>query len=141
MKRARWLLALPALLIATSGAALASEIRDKAGMFGAEAVRKAQTELDRIEREYQVPVTIETVESLNGKTVDEVLVQAGVAASEVDRMFLTGGTSFVPAIRRLFVERFGAERLTSADQFESIAYGLALIGRTPEPDRWTVPDA
>ncbi len=74
-------------------------------------------------------------------TVDEALVRAGVAASEVDRVFLTGGTSFVPAIRRLFVERFGAERLTSADQFESIAYGLALIGRTPEPDRWTVPDA
>jgi len=71
-------------------------------------------------------------------TVDEALAQAGVEAGAVDRVFLTGGTSFVPAIRRLFVERFGEDRLTSADQFESIAYGLALIGRTPEPDRWAV---
>jgi hypothetical chaperone protein len=53
-------------------------------------------------------------------------------------VFLTGGTSFVPAIRRLFVERFGESRLTSADQFESIAYGLALIGQTDDPGRWAV---
>jgi hypothetical chaperone protein len=71
-----------------------------------------------------------------GAAMDEALAKAGVGAGEVERVFLTGGTSFVPAIRRLFVERFGEERLTSADQFESIAYGLALIGRTGEPRRW-----
>ena len=57
---------------------------------------------------------------------------------QIERVFLTGGTSFVPAIRRLFVDRFGESRLTSADQFESIAYGLALIGQTGEPSRWAV---
>jgi hypothetical chaperone protein len=25
----------------------------------------------------------------------------------------------------------------SRDQFESIAYGLALIGHSPDPERWT----
>ncbi|HEX2552654.1 MAG TPA: Hsp70 family protein [Microvirga sp.] len=74
-------------------------------------------------------------------TVDEALAHAGVEAGAIDRVFLTGGTSFVPAIRRLFVERFGAERLTSADQFEAIAYGLALIGRTPDPERWAAAGA
>ena len=34
-------------------------------------------------------------------------------------------------------ERFGNERLMSGDQFESIAYGLALIGHSHDPDRWT----
>ena len=57
-------------------------------------------------------------------TVDEALTKAGVKPGEIERVFLTGGTSFVPAIRHLFVERFGESRLTSADQFESIAYGL-----------------
>ena len=71
-------------------------------------------------------------------TVDEALASAGVRAGEIDRVFLTGGTSFVPAIRRMFVQRFGEERLTSADQFESIAYGLALIGQSPDPERWAV---
>jgi hypothetical chaperone protein len=70
------------------------------------------------------------------ETLDESLRQAGIGAREVDRVFLTGGTSFVPAIRRLFVERFGEERLTSADQFESIAYGLALIGHDADPAQW-----
>ncbi|GEO17774.1 molecular chaperone DnaK [Microvirga aerophila] len=70
--------------------------------------------------------------------VDRALADAGVGHSDIEKVFLTGGTSFVPAIRRLFVDRFGEERLTSADQFESIAYGLALIGQTEEPGRWAV---
>ena len=71
-------------------------------------------------------------------TMDEALTNAGVAADAIDHVFLTGGSSFVPAIRRLFVERFGEQRLTSADQFESIAYGLALIGRSEAPEQWMV---
>jgi len=72
-----------------------------------------------------------------GATIDKVLGEAGITAREVEKVFLTGGTSFVPAVRRLFAERFGNERLMSGDQFESIAYGLALIGHSPDPDRWT----
>jgi hypothetical chaperone protein len=64
-----------------------------------------------------------------GATIDKVLAEAAITASEVEKVFLTGGTSFVPAVQRLFAERFGHERLTSGDQFESIAYGLALIGQ------------
>ena len=66
------------------------------------------------------------------------LDECGRRGREIERVFLTGGTSFVPAIRRLFVDRFGANRLTSADQFESIAYGLALIGQGEDPGRWAV---
>jgi hypothetical chaperone protein len=73
-----------------------------------------------------------------GATVDDVLAKAGITRHDVQKVFLTGGTSFVPAVQRLFAQRFGEERLSSADQFESIAYGLALIGHTPDPDRWTV---
>lgn len=67
-------------------------------------------------------------------TIDKVLSEAGITAREVEKVFLTGGTSFVPAVQRLFTERFGDERLVSADQFEFIAYGLALIGQSPDPD-------
>ena len=71
-------------------------------------------------------------------TVDQVLGKANISPREVEKVFLTGGTSFVPAVQRLFSERFGAEKLTSADQFESIAYGLALIGQSEDPDQWAV---
>lgn len=71
-------------------------------------------------------------------TIDEALKTAGIAPRMVDKVFLTGGTSFVPAVQHLFVERFGSEKLTSADQFESIAYGLALIGQAQDPGQWAV---
>lgn len=71
-------------------------------------------------------------------SLDEGLSQANTRAEEIERVFLTGGTSFVPAIRKLFAERFGEERLVTTDQFESIAYGLALIGQDAQKERWAV---
>jgi hypothetical chaperone protein len=59
--------------------------------------------------------------------VDRALQQAGVAG--VDRVFLTGGTSYVPAVRRLFEDRFGADIVSGGGEFVSVAEGLALIGR------------
>jgi hypothetical chaperone protein len=50
----------------------------------------------------------------------------GVDPREVDRVFLTGGTSFVPAVRRIFATRFGEDRIRSGNEFTSVARGLAL---------------
>lgn len=58
--------------------------------------------------------------------VDELLTQAGIHPSRIDRVFLTGGSSFVPAVRALFEQRFGASRLASGSEFTSVAKGLAL---------------
>lgn len=79
----------------------------------------------------------EDVDHIAG-TVDEALRNAGVAAAEIDKVFLTGGSSFIPAIQRIFADRFGADRLASGDQFESIAYGLALIGQSANLGDWIV---
>ncbi len=59
--------------------------------------------------------------------VDAVLQEAGVSASSVNRVFLTGGTSLVPAVRRIFTSRFGEESVTTGEAFTSVAYGLALL--------------
>ncbi len=60
------------------------------------------------------------------RCVDELLRDAGVGAGDVDMVFLTGGSSFVPLIRRIFESRFGAGRVRSGDEFTSVARGLAL---------------
>ncbi|MDB5403226.1 MAG: putative chaperone protein [Acetobacteraceae bacterium] len=62
-------------------------------------------------------------------TVDLALAEAGVGQDAIDRVFLTGGTSLVPAVRGLFTTRFGVERVTGGGEFVSVAEGLALIGR------------
>ena len=58
--------------------------------------------------------------------VDRILDKTGVAPRDVDRVFLTGGTSFVPAVRRIFESRFGREKISDGKEFTSVARGLAL---------------
>jgi len=58
--------------------------------------------------------------------VDSLFKSTGAAYSDVDRVFLTGGTSFVPAVRRIFERRFGMDRVRSGNEFTSVARGLAL---------------
>lgn len=57
--------------------------------------------------------------------LDDALDIACVDPSDVDRVFMTGGTSLVPMVQRLFVERFGQDRLVAGDRFTSVAAGLA----------------
>ena len=58
-------------------------------------------------------------------SLDELLRGTGTEAREVDRVFLTGGTSLVPAVQRVFTSRF--DRVQSGEAFTSVAYGLALM--------------
>lgn len=58
--------------------------------------------------------------------VDRLLARTGIAPQEVERVFLTGGSSLVPAVRRIFEQRFASERIRAGDEFTSVASGLAL---------------
>jgi hypothetical chaperone protein len=70
------------------------------------------------------------------QTVDRLLESEGITAGEIDNVFLTGGSSFIPAVRRVFATRFGVERLADGDHFQSVAFGLALIGLENDIDPW-----
>jgi hypothetical chaperone protein len=61
-------------------------------------------------------------------TADEALRIAGVRAHEITRVFMTGGSALVPAVRDVFASKFGIERLVGGDEFSSVAQGLALMG-------------
>ena len=64
--------------------------------------------------------------------VDGLLSRTGVAPRNIDHVFLTGGSSFVPGVRNIFIERFGAEKITGGDELTSVATGLALCAA----ERW-----
>jgi len=68
--------------------------------------------------------------------VDEALAHAGLAPDGVDRVFLTGGSSFVPAVRRMFEDRFGAAKIATGAELESIASGLALMAGEADLSQW-----
>jgi hypothetical chaperone protein len=60
------------------------------------------------------------------RCVDSLLASSGVLPKDVDMVFLTGGSSFVPAVRRIFETRFGKKRIRGGNEFTSVARGLAL---------------
>jgi len=58
--------------------------------------------------------------------VDRLMRGAALDREQVDSVFLTGGSSFVPAVRAIFEGRFGADRIRMGNEFTSVARGLAL---------------
>ena len=61
------------------------------------------------------------------RTIDDALARAELRDADVDAVFLTGGTSYVPAVRNLFARRFRTERVHQGDAFQSVASGLAML--------------
>jgi hypothetical chaperone protein len=60
------------------------------------------------------------------RCIDSLLASSDVLPKDVDMVFLTGGSSFVPAVRKIFETRFGKERIRGGNEFTSVARGLAL---------------
>jgi hypothetical chaperone protein len=58
--------------------------------------------------------------------VDSIFTSSGARHEEVDAVFLTGGSSFVPAVRRIFERRFGTGKIRAGNEFTSVARGLAM---------------
>jgi hypothetical chaperone protein len=69
--------------------------------------------------------------------VDQALASANLPADRIDRVFLTGGSSLVPAVRAIFHRRFDPSKIETGAELESIASGLALMGRERDLGRWT----
>jgi hypothetical chaperone protein len=122
---------------AVSAAKIALSSQERAQLsFKSDTVDISET-ITRPDFEHWIAEDVERI----ARTVDEALANSGVTAAAIDHVFLTGGSSFIPAVRRIFHERFGATRIDSGDQFESIAYGLALIGRSRDISQWSVSSA
>ncbi|MFN7454506.1 MAG: Hsp70 family protein [Pseudobdellovibrionaceae bacterium] len=60
--------------------------------------------------------------------MDRALVTAGIIDDQVDVVFLTGGTAYVPFIRRVFTDRFGSDRVKDKKFFHSVLSGLVEYG-------------
>jgi hypothetical chaperone protein len=72
------------------------------------------------------------------KALDVTLEKAKLSETDIDRVFMTGGTSFVPAVRRQFANRFGQERISGGNELTSVANGLALIGAREDASDWAI---
>lgn len=97
--------------------------RDESALlrFHHEPVR-IDAKLARADFERWIAPELEAIETC----VDGLLAANGVEPGDVERVFLTGGSSLVPAVRALFASRFGVDRVRAGDELVSVASGLAL---------------
>ena len=126
-------------------------IKSEMGFRLHEAVRRAKFELsvktDAVFEFHCEPVSIakkvtrlefekwiEPELELMAGCVDRLLSSTGVSARDIDHVFLTGGSSFVPAVRNIFVERFGSEKITGGKELTSVATGLSLCAAEHWPE-------
>ena len=100
-------------------------LRQSATLRFAHADLRIEREIARTEFEAWITDDLRRIAA----TVEQALANANVGPGAIDRVFLTGGTSFVPAVRALFEQRFGAAKVSGGGEFVSVAEGLALIGR------------
>ena len=124
-------------------AALIHIVENDLGYFLFRAVEKAKLELSALELAdftfSDPPVLIEQVVARPdfekwishyleqiAECVDRLMKTVALDSEMIDSVFLTGGSSFVPAVRHIFIERFGAEKIRMGDEFTSVARGLAL---------------
>ncbi len=99
--------------------------------FDAGAIDIAR-QVERGEFESWIAPELQLIET----AVDAALADAGLSPEGIDRVFLTGGSSLVPAVRDIFYRRFEAGKIESGAELESIASGLALMGRERDLTKW-----
>ncbi len=58
--------------------------------------------------------------------LDDTVKQSGLTPRQIDAVFITGGTSNIPIIENLFIDRFGQEKIHRLNSFTSVALGLGI---------------
>ncbi len=116
-------------------------IEDNYGFFLFQAIEKAKCELSLsvetkvafTERDLNIDEYISkaefesiNLENLNhiSKCLDDVIASSGVTIDKIDSVFLTGGTSRIPIINKIFTDRFGKDKIMMQNNFTSVVHGL-----------------
>jgi hypothetical chaperone protein len=101
--------------------------KELASFLFSQSIVRLEDSLERWQFESWIQDDIQNIAAC----VRSLLDQCNVKPTDIDSIFLTGGSSFVPVIRRFFSRTFGANKLRSGEELTTVAKGLAL--RATEP--------
>jgi hypothetical chaperone protein len=95
----------------------------------------AHLDLSFVEEEWTLGIGREALAAAVGRdvsrivqtAVDTVVRDAGLERSDVDVVFLTGGSTALPGFRDLIGKAFPESRIEQGDRFSSVATGLGLM--------------
>jgi hypothetical chaperone protein len=60
------------------------------------------------------------------RCIEQLIARSGLSHTAIETVFLTGGSSFVPAVRAIFTRLFPAATVAGGQELTSVATGLAL---------------
>jgi len=93
----------------------------------------ASCELDAIEENLRLSLTSADLENAIGREmqdifdgVSETVRSAGLTPDRIEKIFTTGGSTAIPAIREWIEATFPLARIVEGDRFGSVGMGLAL---------------
>lgn len=82
-------------------------------------------EIHRTEFERSIEELIRDI----AQTISLTIEDAGISPQEIDAIFMTGGSSLIPAVREQIFSIMPNARLIEGDKFGSVALGLTLSAR------------
>ena len=82
-------------------------------------------ELERPEFAHIIEHTLDEMR----RSIQEAEKAAEMRPEDIDLVLTTGGTSLIPAVRKMLEDRYGADRLLQRDTFVSVASGLAVVAQ------------
>ena len=80
---------------------------------------------EEISKEVYAEIIQDDVSSIE-RYLNKFLKSNAIDSSQIDSLFLTGGTSLVPSVKQIFEQKFPTTPIHSGDNFISVANGLAL---------------
>ena len=91
-----------------------------------------------------IEVTRDTFESLIKplvqRTIDlieELLTKTGISTNDVSNILLVGGSSCIPLVKRMLVDKYGEEKVLSSEKpMLAIAQGAAILAAKIDPATW-----
>ncbi|KKR09370.1 MAG: Molecular chaperone-like protein [Parcubacteria group bacterium GW2011_GWA2_39_18] len=81
-----------------------------------------QEKITRLEFERMIKPYLKQIE----KTIDTVLRKGKTEKDQLDFVICTGGSSLIPAVKQMLVDKFGSPKILFHDIFTGVAAGLAL---------------
>jgi len=110
------------LLASVESAKIDLSSADLAALNLDDSVAEITLEIARAELEAAVADSLRRIRS----RIDEVLRMAGLTPDSVSAVFLTGGVTRMPSLRKSIAAALPTARLVAGDAFGSVATGLAL---------------
>jgi hypothetical chaperone protein len=81
---------------------------------------EVEVQVSKAEFENAIVLHVERIQH----TINSTLQKAGILPHQIDAIFMTGGSSLIPAVRKSIIASMPQARLIEGDKFGSVAMGL-----------------